>query len=195
MEKVTRLKIAPVTLLVLLALLTLLVAKRHKEHPIEEAEEDAVRTVVKLEDVVVHDGHAAVAFVALIALFAFVMWTAVGANKGEDTAIFGEKRWGRVSLLAAILGIALPPIIFVIGFRLVPHGFRVVAPEEWMLLAFCVLVAISFEFAALGCGIIGRRTLSGKAGLAISGLLISAAVLVIVLMFRHGLIRLGKGYD
>jgi hypothetical protein len=86
MEKVTRLKTTPVTLLVLLALLTLLVAKRNKEHPVEEAEEDAVRTVVKLEDTVVHDEYAAVAFVAVIALFALVIWTALGANKGEDTA-------------------------------------------------------------------------------------------------------------
>jgi len=63
MKKVTRLKLGPVTLLVLLALLTLLVVKR--EHlTAEEAEDDAVRAVVKLEDTVVRDKYAAVAFLA-----------------------------------------------------------------------------------------------------------------------------------
>jgi hypothetical protein len=84
MEKVARLKITPVILLVFLALLTLLVAKRHRERPVEDAEDDVVRAVVKVDDLVVHDEYAAVAFVALIALFALVIWTALGANKGED---------------------------------------------------------------------------------------------------------------
>jgi len=49
MKKVTRLKIGPVALLVLLVLLTLLVVER-KLLTAEEAEDDAVRAVVKLED-------------------------------------------------------------------------------------------------------------------------------------------------
>jgi hypothetical protein len=72
-----------VVLLVLLALLTLLVVKR-KDLTAEEAEDDAVRAVVKLEDTVVRDDYAAVAFLALVALFAFVTWTALRANEGED---------------------------------------------------------------------------------------------------------------
>ena len=80
-----RLKIGPVVVLVLLALLTLLVVKR-KHLTAEEAEDDAVRAVVKLGDPVVRDGHAAVAFLALMALFAFVTWTALRANEGEDKA-------------------------------------------------------------------------------------------------------------
>jgi hypothetical protein len=86
MKKGTRLKIGPVALLVLLALLTLLVVKRKDLTP-EEAEDDAVRAIVKLEDPVVRDGHAAVAFLALMALFAFVTWTALRANEGEDKAM------------------------------------------------------------------------------------------------------------
>jgi hypothetical protein len=74
-----------VVLLVLLALLTLLVVKR-KYLTAQEAEDDAVRAVVKLEDTVVRDDDAAVAFLALVALFAFVTWTALRANQGEDKA-------------------------------------------------------------------------------------------------------------
>jgi hypothetical protein len=72
-----------VILLVLLALLTFLVVKR-KDLTAEEAEDDAVRAVVKLEDTVVRDDVAAVAVLALVALFAFVTWTALRANDGED---------------------------------------------------------------------------------------------------------------
>jgi hypothetical protein len=85
MKKLTPLKIGPVALLVLLALLTLLVVKR-KDLTVEEGDDGAVRAVVKLEDTVDRDKDAAVAFLALIALFAFVMWTALRANEGEDKA-------------------------------------------------------------------------------------------------------------
>jgi hypothetical protein len=86
MKKVTRLGIGPVALLVLLALLTLLVVKR-KGLTAEEAVAAAVRAVVKLQDTVVRHEHAAVAFLALMALFAFVTWTALRANEGEDKAM------------------------------------------------------------------------------------------------------------
>ena len=83
MKNVTRLKVGPIALLVLLALLTLLVVKR-RHLTAEEAEDDAVRVVVKLEHTVVRDAYAAVAFLALVALFAFVTWTALRAKEGED---------------------------------------------------------------------------------------------------------------
>jgi hypothetical protein len=88
MKKRARLKIGPVALLVLLALLTLLVVKRqHRQHlTAEEAQDDAVRAVVKLEDTLVRHERAAVVFLALMALFAFVTWTALRANEGEDKA-------------------------------------------------------------------------------------------------------------
>jgi hypothetical protein len=85
MKKVTRLKIGPVVLLVLLALLTLLAIHR-RGVTAEEAEDEAVGEVVKLEDTVVRHEPAAVAFLALTALFAFVTWTALRANEGEDKA-------------------------------------------------------------------------------------------------------------
>ena len=65
MKKVTHLNIAPIAGLVLLVLLALLVAKP-KDLTADEAEGDAVRTIVKLEDTVIHNGDAAVAFLAVV---------------------------------------------------------------------------------------------------------------------------------
>jgi hypothetical protein len=86
MKKVTQFKIGPVVLLVLLALLTLLLVVKPKYFTAGQAEDDAVRTVVQLEDAIDRDDFAAVAFLALIALFAFVTWTVLRANAGEDKA-------------------------------------------------------------------------------------------------------------
>ena len=83
MKKVTRLKIGPVALLVLLALLTFLVVHRHGLTA-KEAEDEAVGAVVQLEDTAVRDRYVAVALLALVALFAFVTWTALRAKEGED---------------------------------------------------------------------------------------------------------------
>ena len=86
MKKATRLKTGPVALLVLLALLTFLVVKR-RYLTAEGAGDAAVGTVVKLGDTVYRDEYATVAFIALVALFAFVTWTALRANEGEDKAM------------------------------------------------------------------------------------------------------------
>jgi hypothetical protein len=85
MKKVARLKVGSVALLVLLALLMLLVVKR-RGLTAEEAQDEGVRTVVKLHDTVVRDRYAAVAFLGLMALFAFVVWTALRTKEGEDKA-------------------------------------------------------------------------------------------------------------
>jgi hypothetical protein len=85
MKKVTRLKMGPVALLLLLALLTLLVVKR-KHLTAEESVDDAVRPVAKLADTVVRHERAAIALLALMALFAFVTWSSLRANEVEDKA-------------------------------------------------------------------------------------------------------------
>jgi hypothetical protein len=85
MEKGTRLKIGPVAVLVLLALLTLLVVKR-RHLTAEEAADDAMRVGVKLEERAFRDEYGQVAFLALVALFGFVTWTALRAKEGEDKA-------------------------------------------------------------------------------------------------------------
>jgi hypothetical protein len=86
MDKVKRRKITPVAVLVLLVvLLTLLVfIRRHRTT--QEAVDDAAQVVVKLEDRVVRDKYAAVAFLGLMALLVFVMWTALRAKQEEDKA-------------------------------------------------------------------------------------------------------------
>jgi hypothetical protein len=81
MNKLTRLKIGPVAVLVLLVLLTLLVARR-----IGGRAEESVAVAVNTADGAVHDSHATVAFVGVTALFAFVVWTALRAA-GADKAI------------------------------------------------------------------------------------------------------------
>jgi hypothetical protein len=80
-----RLEIRLVTGLVLLVLLTLLVVKR-QNLTADEAQDDAVRTVVQVKDVFVRHEYALPAFLGFMAVFAFVMWTALRANKGEDKA-------------------------------------------------------------------------------------------------------------
>jgi hypothetical protein len=85
MTKVTRLRLAPFALLVLLVLLTFLVVKR-QNLTTEDAEDDAARAVVQVEHRVAHDVLAAVAILAVVALFAFVTWMAVRARAGEGNA-------------------------------------------------------------------------------------------------------------
>jgi hypothetical protein len=82
MNKVTRLKVGPVALLLLLVLLMFLTLLYRGLTP-EEVEKGAV----ELEDSIVRDSYVTVAFVALAALFAFVMWTALRANDGEGKAM------------------------------------------------------------------------------------------------------------
>ena len=82
MRKIARLKISPVAVLVLLALLVLVAVYRQRH-----TDEEPVGAVVNLGDRAVHDSHATVAVVILVALFAFVMWTALRANERQDKAM------------------------------------------------------------------------------------------------------------
>jgi hypothetical protein len=49
--------------------------------------EEVGKEAVELEDSIVHDSYGTVAFVAVAALFAFVMWTALRANDREGKAM------------------------------------------------------------------------------------------------------------
>jgi hypothetical protein len=82
MKKMTRL----LALLVVLSLLALLVAKP-KHLTTEEAVDDAVGTAEKVEDTAVRQKYVAVAFLVLLALLAFVTWTALRAKEGQDRAM------------------------------------------------------------------------------------------------------------
>jgi hypothetical protein len=86
MQRLTRLKVGPVAVLLLLALLTYLAVHR-RGLTAEEAVDEPVVAVVKGGDSVVRDRHVAVAFVALAAIFGFVTWTALRAKEGADKAL------------------------------------------------------------------------------------------------------------
>jgi hypothetical protein len=86
MKKVTERGIGAVALLVLLTLLAVLAAKR-RHLTAEEATDQTVRAAVNVQNTVLHDKYALVALVAVITLFAFVTWTALRANPGEDQAM------------------------------------------------------------------------------------------------------------
>jgi hypothetical protein len=83
MRKQTRLEVAPVVLMVLLALVISLFVDKRKPLTAEEVEDGAVQMVTKLEHTAVRDVDAAVAFLALLTLFVFLMWTALRADGGE----------------------------------------------------------------------------------------------------------------
>jgi hypothetical protein len=88
MTKVTRLTVGPFALLTVLAVLAVLILRdvHRKGLTAREAEDEVVGTAVKTEDLAVRDRYVAVAFLGLIALFAFVMWAGLRANAGEDEA-------------------------------------------------------------------------------------------------------------
>jgi hypothetical protein len=82
MNKVTPQKRRLLAVLVLLALLTYLAVHRHRHLTDKEAADEAVGSAVTLKDMVTHDEYAVVAFLALIALFGFVMWAVLRVNQG-----------------------------------------------------------------------------------------------------------------
>jgi hypothetical protein len=87
MNRVARIRFGTVALLVLLALITLLAIRvERKQLTAEEAIVAGVQPIVTLEDTVVRDKYAAVAFVTLVGLFAFMMWAALHPHEGGDKA-------------------------------------------------------------------------------------------------------------
>jgi hypothetical protein len=85
MEKETRFLIRLAALLVLLALVTYLAAHR-KGLTFQEAEVEAGGEVVELRRMVLRDGFAMAAALALVALFGFVAWTVLRPKEREDKA-------------------------------------------------------------------------------------------------------------
>jgi hypothetical protein len=69
--------------LVLLALVALLAIHR-KGLTADEAVGKGVRVVVRVTDDAFHNEYRAVTVVVLIAMFAFVMWTVLSANRGVN---------------------------------------------------------------------------------------------------------------
>jgi hypothetical protein len=85
MRNGTRRNLRPVVVLALLVLLAL-VAVHRRGVTAQEAEDEAVGAVVKVDDAAFRHEFAGVAIVGLMALFAYVMWAALRARE-EDKAM------------------------------------------------------------------------------------------------------------
>ncbi len=72
---------------------------------------------------------------------------------------------GRISLWAAISGVVLPTLLLLGGSVL---SSRVSISDGFV--AVCFLLGVGLELVAVGCGIVARRTTSGKAGLIIGSI-------------------------
>jgi tRNA A-37 threonylcarbamoyl transferase component Bud32 len=83
-----------------------------------------------------------------------------------------SSRLGQLSLGLALAGIALP-----IGLLLLALAAAAREHQSGMLIL-CVVLGALLELAAFGCGVVGRRSLAGKAGMVISGLVLLAGLLL-----------------
>ena len=83
MKKDTRLNIAPGALLLILLAMLILLAIRKRLTTAEEVD----KAVGKVEHAVVRDSHLRVAVVVMVAFFAYITWTVLRANRGEDKAM------------------------------------------------------------------------------------------------------------
>ena len=83
---------------------------------------------------------------------------------------------GRISLWTAVAGLVLPAVLGLIGNLL----FR---PSKTFFVLNCALW-IGLELVALVCGIVARRTTTGKAGLIVSVNSLAFFVVVLLLLFR-----------
>ena len=83
MKKVTGLKVGPFAVLVVLVLVAYLAVHR-EPMTLEHAEDEAIEVSVDAVKKAGRDRHVIVAIVGLIALFAFVFWTAARAKERED---------------------------------------------------------------------------------------------------------------
>src|SRR5262249_44563125 len=81
MKKDTRSNVAPVALLILLALVMLVAV--HRAFRADEVEKAAI----KAGDKIVRDSHSTAAFVVIVTLFGYVLWTALRANQGEGKSM------------------------------------------------------------------------------------------------------------
>ena len=71
----------------------------------------------------------------------------------------------------------------------VPLEFAIWVP------AICVLIFVPLELVAFGCGIAARRTVTGKAGILISALLLALLVIAVFYMLAQPMRGSGRGFD
>ena len=85
---------------------------------------------------------------------------------------------GKASIVTSIIGIILPVCLAFLGLHFVPGG-RAVTKEEVMVVLLCSTLFVILELVALGCAIVGRRTVVGKVGVVISGILLVISVIIL----------------
>jgi cytochrome bd-type quinol oxidase subunit 2 len=85
---------------------------------------------------------------------------------GNDNASLGK-----ASLWTSIVGVVLPVFLAI----LVAIFLKPSSEKAWAN-ALCGVLLVILELVALGCGIVGRRTTAGKAGLVISGVVLGLIV-------------------
>jgi len=83
MKKDTRLNLSPGAILFILLAMLILLAVRKRLTTAEEVDKAAG----KVGHAFIRDSHARVAIVVLVALFAYVTWTVLRANRGEAKAM------------------------------------------------------------------------------------------------------------
>jgi len=83
----------------------------------------------------------------------------------------GGGRLGALSVAAAIAGVALP---LVLGPVLAP-----LVADRVLLLLLCLSVGATFELAAFGCGLVSRRSATGRAGLVASTIALAVGAMVL----------------
>jgi hypothetical protein len=88
---------------------------------------------------------------------------------------------GKVSLWTAVIGLVVP-VALAVGVILVVL-FVTRAWEGLIRLVLCGALLVILELVAFVCGIMARRTTSGKIGLAISGVLLMLALGFTLLFF------------
>src|SRR6516225_8662476 len=83
MKKETRLKLSPGAILLILVAMLILLAVRKRLTTAEEVDKAAS----KVGHAVFHDSHSRVAIVVVVALFAYVTWIVLRANREEAKAM------------------------------------------------------------------------------------------------------------
>jgi len=95
---------------------------------------------------------------------------------------------GLISLGAAVGGLVLP-ILFSIGAVLIARIVRVPATFYGL----CFILGAVLEVVALGCGIAGRRSTPGKAGLITSAISLSLYVIIYLVFFTVTMAPIAEG--
>jgi hypothetical protein len=91
----------------------------------------------------------------------------------------GNASVGKASFWTSITGLVLVLGAFLIHLSFMGRGPAGTLSTTDLLFPLCLLLALILELLAVGCGIAARRTAYGKAGLIISGVLLSLLLLLV----------------